>query len=101
MRDFIYIKDVVEAIAIICIRVSECDPVDIEVGSGILVPLKEFVLKFYELCNSTTKLNFGAIQYNSNQIEIPAANLDIMKKLNWTPSYSLEQGLIETIEMET
>jgi CDP-paratose synthetase len=101
LRDFIYIKDVVEAITIICNRFSECDPVDIEIGSGILVPLKEFVLKSYELCNSTAILNFGAIQYNSNQIEIPAANLDVMNKLNWTPSYSLEKGLSETIKMET
>jgi len=101
LRDFIYIKDVVEAIALICNKISECDSIDIEIGSGILIPLKEFVLKSHELCNSTANLNFGAIQINDNQIEIPAAKLDLLNKLNWKPLYSIEKGLLETIKMQT
>ena len=100
LRDFIYIKDVIEAIVIICNNISEITPIDIEIGSGILVSIKDFVLKLYKLANSNVKLNFGVIQDNINQFDIPAANIKILNNLNWKPNYNLDDGLVETIKME-
>ncbi len=100
LRDFIYIKDVIDAIVIICNNISAIDSIDIEIGSGLLVSIKDFVLKLHKLSNSNVKLNFGAIQDNINQFEIPAANIKILNNLNWKPSYNLDDGLVETIKME-
>jgi CDP-paratose synthetase len=101
LRDFIYIKDVAEAIAIVCKNISDIKVEDIEIGSGNLISVKEFALKSHELANSITKFNFGAIKYNNNQQNIPAANLLTLNTFNWVPSYSLEMGLVETIKIET
>ena len=100
LRDFIYIKDVIDAIVIICNNISAIDSIDIEIGSGLLVSIKDFVLKLHKLSNSNVKLNFGAIQDNINQFEIPAANIKILNNLSWKPSYNLEDGLVETIKLE-
>lgn len=100
LRDFIYIKDVTEAIAIVCKNISAINSVDIELGSGNLISVKSFVLKFHKLCNSSTILNFGAVPISKTQIEIPASNLNILNSLNWRPQYDLEMGLLETIKME-
>ncbi len=101
LRDFIYIKDVSDAIAMICKNISFINVVDIEIGSGALISIKEFVSKLHEMTNSTSILNFGAIKYSSKQIDIPPSNLHILNSLNWKPKYSLEMGLEETIKMET
>jgi CDP-paratose synthetase len=98
LRDFIYIKDASEAISIICKNISQLNVIDIEVGSGTLISIKDFVLKLHKLTDSTSKLNFGAIKDNSNQIDIPAANLNILNGLNWKPKYNLKRGLTETIK---
>ncbi len=99
-RDFIYINDVSEAIEIICKNTSKINSVDIEIGTGVLISIKEFVLKIHKLSNSTSELNFGAIYHNKNQVDIPPANLNILKSLNWSPKYNLEMGLEETIKKE-
>ena len=101
LRDFIYINDVTDAIAIICKNISALSNIDIEVGSGILISIKDFVLKVKEMTNSTSRLNFGAINHNSNEINIPASNLNILNSIYWKPKYSLEMGLAETIKIET
>lgn len=100
LRDFIYIKDVTDAISIICKKVTEIKSLDIEVGSGVLISIKEFVLKLYELTKSTSNLNFGAISVGNKQIDIPASNLSILNSFKWKPKYNLEDGLSETINME-
>jgi nucleoside-diphosphate-sugar epimerase len=100
LRDFIYIKDVTDAISIICKKVTEIKSIDIEVGSGVLISIKEFVLKLYELTKSTSNLNFGAISVGNKQIDIPASNLSILNSFKWKPKYNLEDGLSETINME-
>jgi nucleoside-diphosphate-sugar epimerase len=99
LRDFVYIKDVVEAIIIIIKKIYNCVNVDIEIGSGSLISIKEFVLKVHTLSNSNSKLNFGAIK-NDKQLELPAAKLDLLYDLNWEPTYNIEEGLKETIKIE-
>ncbi len=100
-RDFIYIKDVTDAIAIVCKNILDIKSEDIEIGSGNLISIKEFALKSHELSNSITKLNFGAIKYNNYQQDMPASNLQILNSFNWKPKYSLEMALAEIIKIET
>ncbi len=98
LRDFIYIEDVTEAIAVICNNMSILSNEDIEIGSGNLISIKEMVIKIHELTKSKTILNFGAINTNGDHSVIPAADLSILKSLKWTPRYNIEEGLIETLK---
>ncbi len=100
LRDFIYIKDVVSAIFMLCVNCEKIKSTDIEIGSGNLVSIKDFVNKVHSLTNSTTKLNFGAIPYRGDELHINPANLDRMKKLNWSPLYTLESAIIEILKTE-
>ncbi len=97
-RDFIYIKDVTEALAVICDNLAILENGDIEIGSGSLITIKELVFKIHEISNSKTELNFGALNSGINDIELPAADLSILRGLNWKPVYSIEDGIIETIK---
>lgn len=97
-RDFIYIKDVTEALAVICDNLQILDNGNIEIGSGSLISIKELVLKIHKISNSKTELNFGAINSGISDIELPAADLSILKGLNWKPVYSIDDGIIETIK---
>lgn len=98
MRDFIYIKDVVDAITILLQNIEKVQVADIEIGSGRLIKIKDFVLKIRELSNSNTKLNFGAIPYRGDEVNLNAANLSVLSNLGWFPKYTIEEGLSETIK---
>lgn len=100
LRDFIYIKDAVNAIFMLCVNCEKVKLADIEVGSGNLVSIKEFVNKVHHLTNSITKLNFGAIPYRGDEFHISPANLQLNKNINWSPLYNLESALIEIIKIE-
>lgn len=99
-RDFIFIKDAVDAIFLISNNIEILNSEDIELGSGHLISIKEFVLKVKEMTNSKTQLNFGSIPYRGDEVEIKEANLEELYKINWRPKYNLIDGLLETFKYE-
>lgn len=100
-RDCIYIDDVVDAFATILAHCEELGTfVDVPLGCGNAPTNKEVVRLAHRLCGSTTELLFGAIPYSPFEVMHSKADLTLMRRLGWTPAWSLESGLRRTIDLE-
>jgi CDP-paratose synthetase len=100
-RDFVYIDDVVNAYLIILKNHNDMDSyIDVDVGSGIADTIRQFVMTVHNLTKSTTRLCFGAIPYRRNEPMYCKADLSVMTSLGWRPNYTIESGLLKTIELE-
>ena len=100
-RDFIYIDDVVSAYSTLIYRRNELEPaLDIEVGSGVALRVRELVDIIHRLTGSRTKLCFGSLPYRTNEPMHCQADLSRMSLLGWEPSHGIEAGLKQTIEQE-
>ena len=96
-RDYIYIEDVVKGIE----KISQIDKSTIlNLGSGRVIQLKDFVIKFWqELGSDLIDLSFGAHKQPSSEQSQPKsyADLDRLKNLtHWLPSISLKDGIKKT-----
>ena len=92
-RDFIYISDVVEAYKMVLQKSSLMETFEeFEVGTGKETSIKEIILKIKELTQSVTKLNFGALEYRSNEIMNSKANIKALCNLGWAPQITIEKG---------
>ncbi len=102
-RDFIHVDDVVSAFSVLLETVSSEGHIDrdYDLGSGEATPIREFVEMVHRLTGSQTKLRFGALPYRDHEIMHSVANVEVLKKLGWSPKYSLEQGLRQTISWYT
>lgn len=103
-RDFIYIDDVVDAIALIVetSRGSENGFYEYEVGYGEAISIKDFVMLAKTLSgNTSTRLNFGAIPYRKNEKMEVVANIGSLSHLGWSPRIKLVEGLQKTIDCES
>lgn len=100
-RDFIYIDDTVSAFRVLAEQCNKLQAVcDIEVGSGVAHPVREFVEIAHMLTNSRTRLNFGRLPYRPNEAMHCQADISQMKALGWQPLFDLHAGLKKTIELE-
>lgn len=100
-RDFIFIDDVVGAYATLINKASELPAFDcIELGSGTAPAVREFVEQVKKLTGATTELLFGEIPLRPGEQMLCVADTNKLKQLGWTPNYTLEQGLVATIEQE-
>ena len=99
-RDFIYIDDVVSAYLTCLEQVPQLKNFnDIEVGTGVLTPVKTFVT----LVKSTleklkgspieTQLNFGALPYREGEIMEPQVDNSVLCSLGWQPKRTLEENI--------
>lgn len=75
-RDFVYISDVVDTyVKIISLLHSVDAPfIELEVGSGISVSIREFVETLQKYLNSSSTISFGAINYRDDEIMNSYAN---------------------------
>ena len=99
-RDFIFIKDVVEAyLKLLEVHDSLEDGFnEFEVGTGESITIKELVVKIKILTGNTkTKLIFGALPYRENEIMESKADITKLRGIGWSPKVSLEDGLKDTI----
>ena len=98
-RDFIYIDDVVSAYIVILKNISQFNKkfYDIEVGTGISIKIRDVSNLIKKLCNSTTKLKFGALPYRKNEVMKSYANPVFLKKIGWSPLINIKEGLERTI----
>lgn len=95
-RDYLYIKDVIEAYAV----VLEKDLFDNEiynVCSGIGISLKELIYKVVKVINPVeTKLGFGVMPYRVGEaMYIVGDGTKFKNKTGWEPKYSIEEGIKE------
>lgn len=100
-RDFVFIDDVVDGYATLLARSDDVDAVlDVPLGSGSAPSVREFVKTVARLTGSCTQLLFGAVPYRQGETMHCQADLTVMRKLGWSPHWTLEAGLQRTIDME-
>ena len=106
-RDFIYIDDVVSAYLTCLEQATQLKAFnDIEVGTGVLTPVKTFVT----LVKSTleklkgspieSQLNFGALPYREGEIMEPQVDNSVLCSLGWQPKRSLEENIETFVKKE-
>jgi nucleoside-diphosphate-sugar epimerase len=100
VRDFIYIEDVVSAyLAILEKKVAPGEIINI--GSGQQHSVYAIVRQIIRITKSKSKLEWNTMPKQSRQIEPKKWHADIQKAkklLQWSPKYTLQQGLEKTIE---
>ncbi len=102
-RDFIYIDDVVDAFLKIINHSNELRKgfISYEIGTSHTISIRDFVTLAGKIVgNEHTRLNFGALPYRENEVMESRVDIAEMRKLNWSPKFSLEEGLKKTIERE-
>ena len=50
--------------------------------------------------NSLSELKFGALPYRENEMMHSIIDNNIISKFNWTPKFSIEEGIERTLEFE-
>jgi len=87
-RDFIYVEDVLDALILACsVRAYNHT---FNVCSGVGRSIKELVIDFQKLLNSTSNINFGAIPYRNNEVwDMTGQNSKIKMILGWQPKFTV------------
>lgn len=103
-RDFIYVEDVADAFLTIITKShsisSVCNSyIEYEVGTGESIPLRNFVEMVHRSLNSQTKLNFGALPYEDDEIADSKAFITPLNNLGWHPQYTLSEGIGKTLSL--
>ena len=97
-RDFIFIKDVLDAFFTVVENKNNLENFEtIDVGTGIATPVRTVVEQIKELTQSTSNLNFGEIPLRDTEVEVMKADISKLNSLNWNPKFTFGQGLKETI----
>ncbi len=93
-QDYLYLKDVSSAI----VKFFESDVQGaVNICSGEPVKLKTIVEKIKELTNFTGKILYGAIPAGFEDPVVVGDCLKLVNELKWSPKYSLDEGLAETV----
>ncbi len=102
-RDFIYVKDVVDAYLKVLDNLGNLNKnfIEFEIGTGNSISLRDLLSKIEEAINKKANINikWGAISYKKNEIFDSKANIEKAKNiLGWYPNYDLNSGLKKTIK---
>ena len=101
LRDFIYIDDVVEAYSKLILNIADLQGfVQVELGSGISVPVRQFIEMIHLESESTCKLNFGSIKPRLGEPRECIAAPKFLYELGWEPTYSLIEGIKLMVKIE-
>ncbi|ANQ63404.1 NAD-dependent epimerase/dehydratase family protein [Staphylococcus equorum] len=93
-RDFVYVKDLVQAVSII-INNDNANGGIYNLGTGKPLSLLQMFDEFKKLYSKTVDYNFT--EARSGDIKHSYAEIDDLKALGYTPKYSVEEGLKEYI----
>lgn len=102
-RDFVYVDDVVKAYRLLVEKIDGIrEPyLELEVGTGQSVSVKDFLKIMQRLTESRSALEFGKLPYRENEImEHHAKTSELVRVLGWKPEISIEKGLKELIASE-
>lgn len=100
LRDFMYVKDVAAGL----LRLGLCPKVPggtVNLATGNLLSVREFVECAADLLGmGRDQLHFGAIPYREDEILQGRVQIGLLRRITgWTPSYSVGEGISETIEL--
>lgn len=99
-RDLTYVKDTVEGL----IRAAESPKVIgevINIGSNFEISIKDLVKVIAKIMRSNIKIESDKERQRPKMSEVARLWADVNKAkelLNWSPTYSLEQGIKETVD---
>jgi nucleoside-diphosphate-sugar epimerase len=101
-RDFIYVKDVVDAYLKVLDNLGNLNKnfIEFEIGTGNSISLRDLLSKIEEAFNKKENINikWGAISYKKNEIFDSKADIRKAKQyLGWSPKYDIKSGLKKTI----
>jgi nucleoside-diphosphate-sugar epimerase len=101
-RDFVYVDDVVDAYMLVLARRTELtgQVVEYDVGSGVAVPVREFVELVHRVTHSRTRLEFGAVSYRPSEVMFAQADIGALESLGWLCSTPAEAGVLKTMQAE-
>jgi len=95
LRDYLYVKDVADAFVAL-LESHIVGPVNI--ASGLPIALKEIVFKIAEKLDGKDLVRLGAINASTDEPALLVGDINrLSKEVGWQPKYSLDQGLLETI----
>jgi CDP-paratose synthetase len=103
IRYFLHIEDVIDAFDLI---ISQTNKIkngyhNIDIGSNVGISIKEVTSLLKKLTNNTTThLNFGAIEYRPNEVMNLNLDLNFILNLGWKSKINLEDGLKDIIDFE-
>ncbi|MCI8875059.1 MAG: NAD(P)-dependent oxidoreductase [Lachnospiraceae bacterium] len=95
-RDFIYIDDVIQALMTLLNIPVLPDYIDLPLGTGIGVPIKEIVKYLKDITNSKSELCFGALEKRLFEPD-SIADCTKMKQLGIEVKYGWQEGLKKII----
>lgn len=100
-RDFIYVKDVVSAFEYVINYYNNLSKYqEFEIGTGDSYSIKDLVIEIKKITNSSTFLNFGALEYRDGEIMKSHSENYKLKKTGWSPKYRLKEGLKNCIQID-
>jgi nucleoside-diphosphate-sugar epimerase len=95
VRDFLYVKDVASAFVALLGR-DVRGPVNI--ASGQPVAIKEVINRIADKLGGHDLIEFGALPAQGEPARLVADIGRLSKEVGWSPQYSLDQGLNQTIQ---
>jgi len=98
-KDFVYVADVAGAVACLIDHRLELEPgfTEFPCGRGDAVPVRQFVETIHRIAASNAQLQFGAIPQRPGEPEISEADISALKRIGWSPEFTLEEGLRRTL----
>jgi nucleoside-diphosphate-sugar epimerase len=95
--DWIYVEDVIDGMLAAAVKpgVEGCT---IDLGSGVLVPIRDVVLQLAAIIGAKPAPHFGALPDRPMEKVRVADMTEAREKLGWQPRTSLRTGLERTVE---
>jgi UDP-glucose 4-epimerase len=94
--DWVYVNDVIDGF-MAAATAPDAVGMDIDIGSGSLIPIREVVEQIQKLIPGSPSPRFGALRDRANE-QVRVADLKSAEQiLGWKPRTSLFEGLSETI----
>lgn len=100
MRDFTYVKDIVEGFVEIALSEKFFGEVT-NVGTGEEISIRDLAQKIVEMMDVDVKISIDEKRIRPQKSEVERLLCDcskLKKNTNWRPKYHLEKGLVETIK---
>lgn len=100
-RDFIYIEDLVLAFKCILSSLQGIASFEsIDVGSGTVIKIREFVELVASVTATRSVIEFGAIPMRQNELMYSCADTHRIKELGWKPVYALRDAVVDMTNKE-
>lgn len=94
LRDYIHVADVASAF---CLLAEKGEQGVFNISSGVPVSVRQVLEMLGGLLDRSDLLRFGALPYREDEPPFICGCNDRLKSLGWRPSFSLAEGLADTI----